>query len=197
MTYDGLAHQTLLAYPEIARPADHAGRLVEDLRHDRLAAWVLGLAGDALSTNARKLAVNSYSCVNARYAICGNRRPDRPAGRGSREMVAEFDARRSVVVEGLNDLPGVRAARPRAPLRLPQHRRHRLEGQGARCRPARRSRRRHDRRAAISASFGKGYIRFSYANSPRIFGALWSASATSCVSHAGGVTAAFFLIPVP
>ena len=44
LTYDGLAHRSLLAYPEIRDRLDPARRLVEDLRHDGLAARLFGLA---------------------------------------------------------------------------------------------------------------------------------------------------------
>ena len=52
MTYDGETHVCLLSYPSIARPADPAQRLVQDLRHDRLAARLRGVAA-ASSTTTR------------------------------------------------------------------------------------------------------------------------------------------------
>ena len=46
-------------------------------------------------------------------------------------MVAEFDRRRKVVVEGLNRLPGVSCATPRARSMHSQHQAYGLEGEGA------------------------------------------------------------------
>ena len=48
MTYDGETHVCLLSYPVHSRPADPPERLVEDLRHDRLAARLRGVSRQAL-----------------------------------------------------------------------------------------------------------------------------------------------------
>ena len=47
MCYDGVPHASLTAYPGDRGPADPARRLVQDLRHDRLAARLGGLAGES------------------------------------------------------------------------------------------------------------------------------------------------------
>jgi aspartate aminotransferase len=111
MTYDGLAHQTLLAYPEIA---DRLIMLDGWSKTYAMTGWRLGFSiwPETLYENARKLAVNSYSCVNAPAQFAGIAALTGPQD-AVRDMVAEFDARRSVVVEGLNNLPGVRAAVPK------------------------------------------------------------------------------------
>ncbi|WP_158813831.1 pyridoxal phosphate-dependent aminotransferase [Methylocapsa sp. S129] len=111
MTYDGLAHQTLLAYPEIR---DRLIMLDGWSKTYAMTGWRLGYSiwPAALYENARKLAVNSYSCVNAPTQFAGLAALTGPQD-AVRAMVAEFDARRSVVVEGLNQLPGVRAAVPK------------------------------------------------------------------------------------
>jgi aspartate aminotransferase len=111
MTYDGLKHQTLLAYPEIR---DRLIVLDGWSKTYAMTGWRLGYSmwPSALYENARKLAVNSYSCVNAPTQFAGLAALTGPQD-AVREMVAEFDARRSVVVEGLNALPGVRAAVPK------------------------------------------------------------------------------------
>ena len=111
MLYDGETHICLLSYPEI---------------HDRLillngwsktyamTGWRLGYAvwPGKLYDYARKLAVNLYSCVNAATQYAGL-----AALKGPQDdvikMVAEFDRRRKVVVEGLNKLPGVTCATPK------------------------------------------------------------------------------------
>jgi aspartate aminotransferase len=111
MTYDGLAHQTLLAYPEIR---DRLILLDGWSKTYAMTGWRLGYSvwPKSLYENARKLAVNSYSCVNAPTQFAGIAALTGPQDAVG-EMVAEFDARRSVVVEGLNKLPGVRAAVPK------------------------------------------------------------------------------------
>jgi aspartate aminotransferase len=111
MTYDGLAHQTLLAYPEIR---DRLILLDGWSKTYAMTGWRLGYSiwPRGLYENARKLAVNSYSCVNAPAQFAGIAALTGPQD-AVRAMVAEFDARRGIVVEGLNKLPGVRAAVPK------------------------------------------------------------------------------------
>jgi aspartate aminotransferase len=111
MTYDGLKHQTLLDYPEIR---DRLIVLDGWSKTYAMTGWRLGYSvwPAGLYENARKLAVNSYSCVNAPTQFAGLAALTGPQD-AVREMVAEFDARRVVVVEGLNALPGVRAAVPK------------------------------------------------------------------------------------
>jgi aspartate aminotransferase len=111
MTYDGLAHQTLLAYPEIR---DRLILLDGWSKTYAMTGWRLGFSvwPKPLYDNARKLAVNSYSCVNAPTQFAGLAALTGPQDAVA-SMVAEFDRRRAVVVEGLNKLPGVRAATPK------------------------------------------------------------------------------------
>jgi aspartate aminotransferase len=111
MTYDGLKHQTLLAYPEIR---DRLIMLDGWSKTYAMTGWRLGYSvwPAALYENARKLAVNSYSCVNAPTQFAGLAALTGPQD-AAHAMVAEFDARRAVVVAGLNQLPGVRAAVPK------------------------------------------------------------------------------------
>src|SRR5207302_8379456 len=61
---------------------------------------------------ARKLAVNLHSCVNAPTQYAGLAALTGPQDEVAK-MVAEFDRRRKVVVEGLNRLPGVSCATPK------------------------------------------------------------------------------------
>ncbi len=111
MTYDGLAHQTLLAYPEIR---ERLILLDGWSKTYAMTGWRLGFSvwPKPLYDNARKLAVNSYSCVNAPTQFAGLAALTGPQD-AVRDMVAEFDRRRTVVVDGLNKLPGVRAATPK------------------------------------------------------------------------------------
>jgi len=111
MTYDGLPHQTLLAYPEIA---DRLIMLDGWSKTYAMTGWRMGFSTwpAPLYEAARKLAVNSYSCVNAPSQFAGLAALTGPQD-AVHQMVAEFDARRRIVVEGLNALPNVRAATPK------------------------------------------------------------------------------------
>jgi aspartate/methionine/tyrosine aminotransferase len=111
MSYDGLEHVSLLTYPSIR---DRLILLDGWSKTYAMTGWRMGYSlwpkswGDA----ARKLAVNSYSCVNAPAQFAGLAALTGPQD-AAHAMVAEFDARRAVVVAGLNQLPGVRAAVPK------------------------------------------------------------------------------------
>lgn len=111
MTYDGEAHQTLLAYPEIR---DRLILLDGWSKTYAMTGWRLGYSvwPKALYENARKLAVNSFSCTNAATQYAGLEALTGPQD-AVHAMVAEFDRRRRIVVEGLNALPNVSAATPK------------------------------------------------------------------------------------
>ena len=111
MTYDGLAHQTLLAYPEIR---DRLILLDGWSKTYAMTGWRMGYSvwPKMLYDAARKLAVNSFSCVNASAQYAGLAALTGPQDE-VHKMVAEFDARRKIVVEGLNALPNVSCAVPK------------------------------------------------------------------------------------
>jgi aspartate/methionine/tyrosine aminotransferase len=111
MTYDGLAHQSLLAYPEIR---DRLILLDGWSKTYAMTGWRMGYSvwPKPLMDLARKLAVNSYSCVNASAQYAGLAALTGPQD-AVHDMVAEFDRRRRVVTEGLNALPNVSAATPK------------------------------------------------------------------------------------
>ena len=111
MTYDGLAHQTLLAYPEIR---DRLILLDGWSKTYAMTGWRLGYSvwPQALYENARKLAVNSFSCTNAPAQWAGIAALTGPQD-AAHAMVAEFDKRRRVVVDGLNKIPGISCTSPK------------------------------------------------------------------------------------
>ena len=111
MTYDNHRHQTLLAYPEIR---DRLILLDGWSKTYAMTGWRLGFSvwPRPLYDAARKLAVNSYSCVNAAAQFAGLAALTGPQD-AVYAMVAEFDARRRIVVDGLNALSGARAATPK------------------------------------------------------------------------------------
>jgi aspartate/methionine/tyrosine aminotransferase len=111
MTYDGLVHQTLLAYPELQ---DRLILLDGWSKTYAMTGWRLGYSvwPHSLYENARKLAVNSYSCVNAPSQFAAIAALTGPQDSVA-AMVAEFDRRRHVVVAGLNRIEGVACATPK------------------------------------------------------------------------------------
>ena len=146
MTYDGFAHQTLLAYPEIR---DRLILLDGWSKTYAMTGWRLGYSvwPKTLYDAARKLAVNSYSCVNAPAQFAGlaalTGPQDAVAGDGRR-------IRRAPRRRGRGAQPPARRARRDAQgrlLRLPEYFRDRLEGEASGERIARASGRRDGRRA--------------------------------------------------
>ncbi|WP_424986654.1 pyridoxal phosphate-dependent aminotransferase [Microbulbifer sp. S227A] len=111
MLYDGEEHVSLLSYPEIR---DRLILLNGWSKTYAMTGWRLGYSvwPDDLYEKARKLAVNAWSCVNApaQYAaLAALTGPQDAVG----VMLQEFDARRRLVVELLNDLPGVSCITPK------------------------------------------------------------------------------------
>jgi aspartate/methionine/tyrosine aminotransferase len=109
--YDGEKHVTMLSYPEIR---DRLIILNGWSKTYAMTGWRLGYAvwPGKLYDLARKLAVNFHSCVNAPTQYAGI-----AALKGSQDCVEmmnrEFDKRRKLVVEGLNNLPGVSCIMPK------------------------------------------------------------------------------------
>ncbi|MEP3333988.1 pyridoxal phosphate-dependent aminotransferase [Sedimentitalea sp.] len=111
MLYDGEEHVSLLSYPEIR---DRLILLNGWSKTYAMTGWRLGYSvwPDGLYENARKLAVNAWSCVNApaQYAaLAALTGPQDAVG----EMLQEFDARRKLVVDLLNGLPDVSCISPK------------------------------------------------------------------------------------
>jgi aspartate/methionine/tyrosine aminotransferase len=111
MVYDGEAHVCLLTYPSIR---DRLILLNGWSKTYAMTGWRLGYAvwPGKLYDYARKLAVNLHSCVNASAQYAGLAALQGPQD-AAHKMVAEFDRRRAVVVEGLNALPGISCATPK------------------------------------------------------------------------------------
>jgi len=163
MTYDGLAHQTLLAYPEIR---DRLILLDGFSKTYAMTGWRLGYSvwPKPLHDAARKLAVNSYSCVNAPTQFAGLAALTGPQD-AVRAMVAEFDARRKIVVEGLNALPGVKCATPKGAFYAFPN----ISATGWKAKPLANALLERAGVATIGGPdfgvHGEGYLRLSYANS--------------------------------
>ena len=163
MVYDGETHVCLLSYPSIR---DRLILLNGWSKSYAMTGWRLGYAvwPGKLYDYARKLAVNLHSCVNASAQYAGL-----AALKGSQDevtkMVAEFDKRRKVVVDGLNKLPGVSCATPKGAFyAFPNVKRTGWKAK------ALASALLEDAGVAIIGGpdfgiLGEGYIRVSYANS--------------------------------
>lgn len=111
MLYDGEQHVCLLSYPEIR---DRLILLNGWSKTYAMTGWRLGFSvwPKPLYDNARKLAVNSHSCVNAPAQWAGLAALTGPQD-AVHMMLAEFDRRRKAVVKGLNTLPGVSCIEPK------------------------------------------------------------------------------------
>jgi aspartate/methionine/tyrosine aminotransferase len=163
MTYDGEAHQTLLAYPEIR---DRLILLDGWSKTYAMTGWRMGYSvwPKPLYDAARKLAVNSFSCVNASAQWAGLEALTGPQD-AVHAMVAEFDRRRKVVVDGLNKLPGVSAATPKGAFYAFPN----ISKTGWRAKPLASALLEEAGVATIGGPdfgvYGEGYIRLSYANS--------------------------------
>jgi aspartate aminotransferase len=111
MVYEGESHVCLLSYPSIR---ERLILLNGWSKTYAMTGWRLGYAvwPGKLYEYARKLAVNLHSCVNAPTQYAGLAALKGPQDEVAR-MVAEFDKRRKVVVDGLNRLPGMSCATPK------------------------------------------------------------------------------------
>lgn len=163
MTYDGEKHQTLLAYPEIR---DRLILLDGWSKTYAMTGWRMGYSvwPKPLYDAARKLAVNSFSCVNASAQYAGLEALTGPQD-DVHKMVAEFDRRRKVVVEGLNKLPNVSAATPKGAFYAFPN----ISKTGWRAKPLASALLEEAGVATIGGPdfgvYGEGFIRLSYANS--------------------------------
>ena len=163
MTYDGETHQTLLAYPEIR---DRLILLDGWSKTYAMTGWRMGYSvwPKPLYDAARKLAVNSFSCVNASAQYAGLEALTGPQDE-VHKMVAEFDRRRKVVVEGLNKLPNVSAATPKGAFYAFPN----ISKTGWRAKPLASALLEEAGVATIGGPdfgvYGEGFIRLSYANS--------------------------------
>lgn len=163
MVYDGEAHVCLLSYPSIR---DRTILLNGWSKTYAMTGWRLGYSvwPGKLYEYARKLAVNSFSCVNApaQYAALEALTGPQDAVAA---MVAEFDKRRALVVEGLNTLPGVSCIVPKGAFYAFPN----IKETGWKAKPLASALLEEAGVATIGGPdfgvHGEGYIRLSYANS--------------------------------
>lgn len=168
MTYDGEAHTSLLAFPEIRE------RLVVLNGWSKtwaMTGWRMGWSiwpnsreSGRLYDKVRKLAVNCWSCVNAPTQYAGIAAIDGPQDEVER-MMAAFDRRRGIVVEGLNSLPGVSCVTPKGAFYAFPN----IAGTGWKAKALASALLEEKGVALIGGPdfgvHGEGYLRLSYANS--------------------------------
>ncbi len=163
MVYDGEQHVCLLSYPEIR---ERLILLNGWSKTFAMTGWRLGYAvwPEKLYDFARKLSVNLHSCVNASAQYAGVAALTGPMDDVYR-MVAEFDQRRKVVVEGLNRLPGVSCATPKGAFYAFPN----IKGTGWKAKSLASALLEEAGVAIIGGPdfgiLGEGYVRLSYANS--------------------------------
>ncbi|MCC0050101.1 MAG: pyridoxal phosphate-dependent aminotransferase [Rhodobiaceae bacterium] len=163
MTFDDLGHTSLLAYPEIR---DRLILLDGWSKTYAMTGWRLGysLWPQPLFDKARKLAVNSWSCVNAATQYAGL-----AALQGPQDCIADmmdaFDRRRKRIVEELNALDGISCRMPRGAFYAFPN----VTGLGM---PAKKLSSDLLEQAGVATiggpdfgKLGEGYLRLSYANS--------------------------------
>lgn len=163
MLYGGREHVSLLQYPEIR---DRLIMLDGWSKTYAMTGWRLGYAvwPDTAVGHVTRLAINDHSCVNAAAQYAGLAALSGPQDAVTQMMLA-FDARRTLIVEALNSLPGVRCIDPAGAFYAFAN----VSGTGMTAREA------QDRfldKAGVATvagtsfgSYGEGFLRFSYANS--------------------------------
>ena len=161
--YGGREHVSLLSYPEIR---DRLIVIDGWSKTYAMTGWRIGYGiwPEDLFPHAERLAVNSYSCVNAatqHAAIAALEGPDDEIHR----MVEAFDERRELIVRELNRIPGFRCADPGGAFYAFPN----IEGTGFDA-PTLQTRLLEEAGVAVVSgtsfgALGQGYLRFSYAAS--------------------------------
>jgi aspartate aminotransferase len=162
MVYEG-EHVSIYDYPEVK---DSTILLEGHSKTYAMTGWRLGygIMPVPLAEQIAKLQTNSNSCTASFTQMAGIEALTGPQD-DSLKMMAEFKARRDLIVEGLNEIPGFTCLRPKGSfyvfpnitgtgMKSKQLEEHLLEKAGV---------------AGLSGTsfgrYGEGYLRFSYANS--------------------------------
>ena len=163
MLYDGQAHASLLHYPEIR---DQVILLDGWSKTYAMTGWRLGYAvwPRRLIEGATRLAINCHSCVNAPAQWAGIAALTGPQAPVT-EMVAAFAARRRVVIDELNAIPGISCIAPGGAFYAFPN----ITGTGIAAKELEVKLLEEAGVATVAGTsfgrFGEGYLRLSYANS--------------------------------
>jgi len=163
MLYDGREHVSLLEYGSVR---DRVILLDGWSKTYAMTGWRMGYGvwPKSLIEGATRLSINCHSCVNAAAQWAGIAALEGPQGAVDK-MIDAFDARRRVIVDRLNALPGFSCPEPGGAFYAFPN----ITGTGFASRDLQDQLLEETGVATISGtSFGakgEGYIRFSYANS--------------------------------
>ena len=163
MLYDGRTHVSLLNYPEIR---DRLIVLDGWSKTYAMTGWRLGFAvwPKCLVADVTRLCINDHSCVNAAAQFAGLAALTGPQDAVAEMMVA-FNHRRTLIVDALNSLPGVRCSDAAGAFYAFPN----ISGTGMTSRQAQDLFLNEANVATVSGTsfgaWGEGFVRFSYANS--------------------------------
>ena len=163
MTYDGEKHVSLLEFPEIR---DRLIVLNGWSKTWAMTGWRLGWSiwPDRLYDGVRKLAVNSWSCVNAPAQWAGIAAIDGPQDQVE-DMLKAFDRRRKLVAELANGLDNVSCRTPKGAFYAFPN----IKATGWRSKPLAKALLENAGVALIGGpdfgEYGEGYVRVSCASS--------------------------------
>ena len=166
IVYDGKPHFTLLSYESLR---DRLILLDGWSKSFSMTGWRLGYAvwPKTLVQHAIKLAINCHSCVNNAVQFAGIAALEGPQDTVT-TMVTAWDARRRLIVEGLNKLPGVSCTMPAGAFYAFPN----TSGTGIKSAELQARLLAEEGVALLSGTsfgnLGEGYIRLSYATSTEI-----------------------------
>ncbi len=162
MVYEG-KHVSIYDYPEVR---DRVILLEGHSKTYAMTGWRLGYASmnPELAAQISKIQTNSNSCTAAFTQIAGVEALTGPQDE-SLKMMAEFKARRDLIVDGLNDLPGFSCLSPKGAFYVFPN----ITGTGRKSKELEEFLLEEAGVAGLSGTsfgkYGEGYLRFSYANS--------------------------------
>ena len=162
MVYDG-KHVSIYDYPEVR---DRVILLEGHSKTYAMTGWRLGYAAMPVDLAAQisKLQTNSNSCTASFTQIAGIEALTGPQDE-SLKMMAEFKARRDLIVDGLNDIPGFSCLKPKGAFYVFPN----ITGTGRKSKELEEFLLEEAGVAGLSGTsfgkYGEGYLRFSYANS--------------------------------
>lgn len=163
MTYDGLEHTSLLEFEHLR---DRLIILDGWSKTFSMTGWRLGwgLWPKSMIAEAERLQINSNSCPSAPVQVAGIEALRGPQDAVDR-MMAAFDRRRHVIVDGLNQLPGVSCVLPKGAFYAFAN----IQKTGLSAAEVQNRFLNEAGVATIAGTsfgrYGEGYVRFSYANS--------------------------------
>jgi aspartate aminotransferase len=160
--YEGM-HESIATRPDMA---ERTILLDGFSKTYAMTGWRLGygVMNPTLAKHVARLATNVYSCATSFVQRAAPTALNGPQD-DVKAMLAEFERRREVIVQGLNAIPGVRCAKPAGAFYVFPN----VTGLGMKSSRMEQALLEEAGVAALSGtafgSNGEGYVRFSYANS--------------------------------